>query len=126
MRELSFLLILSSCTGLGLTGDECEENSDCLGDICRTEVADKETKESVLDFPDGYCTNECDFRFDWTCERDEVCLWWPDEGLDSWIGNCYQSCLEDGDCREGYICHLGIGFTKFWTACFPEKYNDNY
>jgi hypothetical protein len=70
---------------LGPTGSACDQDSDCEGGLC------------VTDVPDGYCTATCS---EGTCAATGggTCLPTQDGPL------CVDDCASDSECRDGYEC----------------------
>lgn len=86
-------------------GGACEENLDCAatgGDpFCFSAGLSSNWNQ-------GYCTEFCDVEAQ-DCGDDAFCF---DNGV---AAMCWQSCVDDGDCRPGYECvDTGEGL-----ACFP-------
>lgn len=83
-------------------GAGCEWNVECTTDLCIPEVV----YASATGWPGGVCTQSCSEA---SCPEGGVCVRLADGGY------CMASCApEQGDCRDGYVCHTGL------LACLPD------
>ncbi|MBU1921839.1 DNRLRE domain-containing protein, partial [Patescibacteria group bacterium] len=80
-------------TELGGIGDPCEDSGDCEGEICGS------------GWPDGYCTQDCSSE---SCPGGSTCA----------DDRCYDDCLTNGDCRDGYVCDW-MGDPPIYNLCVP-------
>lgn len=84
-------------------GAPCLEAAGCKGGICRT------------DLPDGYCVSHCVLSAG-LCPQDGACVD-AYAGARGDVGQCYDGCLNPGDCRSGYNCVTPPSST--YLVCWP-------
>ena len=91
-----------SGTGLGATGEACENASQCASGQCESNLF------GLLPLPGGYCTETCGPRMG--CSGDAICV--------TLASVCAATCTVDSDCRmdEGYMCTPVSGAG---TVCIP-------
>ena len=100
------LALLVACGPVGTneeaTGAPCELNIECVGGVCLPDSSNG----VATGWAGGMCTRAC---LGGSCpEANAVCV-----GLG--VGAfCLPACAEDGQCREGYVCHSDAG------ACLPD------
>lgn len=90
-------------------GKPCEEDSDCGGGSCVTELAGPTAifGGAPVSAPGGYCTTRCSASEQ--CGDGGICVG-AELGVltgatgENASGTCYSSCAADEDCREGYRC----------------------
>lgn len=79
--------VLHGCSeGPKKNGSSCDENTVC-DNIC------------LLGMPDGLCTSVCTVL---PCGANEECTWIAGSEY------CLPTCDQDGDCRTGYACVVGV------------------
>ncbi len=91
--RVSVLIGLAALFALGA----CEKGAEVttgLGKACDSAAACEGEMICLTDFPEGYCSNDCDSDAD--CDMG-TCI----------LDTCLASCGDDGDCRDGYSCVHG-------------------
>ena len=81
------------CSG-GVVGTECVDSSECADAECLS--------ESESGWPAGSCTSPCNPHTTGGCGNGATCV----AGLDGGQSACASNCLNDGDCRDGWLCEL--------------------
>lgn len=107
---LALLLVVSACGSaddLTPNGEACEVDADCEADVCLLDLG-------VTVFPDGICAPECNIDDGTGCVDGEMCLLHQMTGA----SNCYPTCGNSDDCRDGYACF--DFFTSALRACLPD------
>ena len=88
-------------------GAECGEGADCESDACLTDGVDGWT--------DGYCYSTCNLLGGGACPDGAECVDLSEGGAE--VGYCLMGCLDDFDCRAGYLCDDGFGIGV--DLCIP-------
>ncbi len=89
-------------------GEACATNADCESELCLTEGTDGWT--------DGYCYSSCNLLDGALCPNNAACVDLSDGGGVE-VGYCLTDCIDDFDCRAGYICDDGFGIGQ--NLCIP-------
>jgi hypothetical protein len=92
-----------SCTSRGTVavGGACNRGESCVTGVC---IRESNTLSSVA-WLDGYCSGNCGSA---TCPEG-LCLTLADG-----YSYCLAECLNDAECRAGYVCSSGV------HACLPD------
>jgi hypothetical protein len=113
-----------------LTGEPCDSNADCRSGQCATEI---DPNGVPTGWVQGYCIGNCiippgfnsnnffsgDMLPQGTCPGDAVCL--PGQGqANGDLGTCYDQCMSDADCRDGYGCLQDIQLASGGAASYPN------
>jgi hypothetical protein len=103
-------------------GGPCQDNSDCVSQICLAEGADKPR------FPGGYCVQPCSAAEEnRPCSgQDGICVGLPrDDGTKGFA--CLGACRTGVDCRAEYMCSAEVAVQNGTGVgmCLPrcEHYN---
>ena len=103
-------------SGSGAIGSACTNASDCTATageaMCIMRLG---TMMFGFDLPGGYCTATCMPGSD-SCGAGATCFGFGGGTM----GYCVQTCMDDMDCRMGYVCR-GFGGGGGMDVCLPMR-----